>query len=70
MISDTLPEQMKILADGLGHVNIGQRPYDMGYNAIKILIDIKEGNKVEELQYTKLDICSQENHFNCLASSL
>lgn len=69
LVADTLPMQMGQLADGLSHGQVGQRPYDMGYQAMHILLDLVEGNEVEDPIYTGLDVCTQENVDTCLGAA-
>ncbi|MDZ5695959.1 sugar-binding protein [Chelativorans sp. M5D2P16] len=66
LVADTLPMQMGQLKDGLSHGQVGQRPYEMGYQAMHILKDLAEGNEVEDPIYTGLDVCTQENAEECL----
>jgi len=68
VVADTLPMQMDQLKDGLSHGQVGQRPYDMGYQAMFIMKDLAEGKEVEDPIYTGLDVCTQDNADNCLQS--
>ena len=67
VVADTLPVQMDILKDGLSHGQVGQRPFDMGYRAMYILKDIKEGKPVDDPIYTGLDVCEPDNIDTCLS---
>lgn len=67
VVADTLPVQMDILKDGLSHGQVGQRPFDMGYRAMYILKDIKEGKPVEDPIYTGLDVCEPDTIDSCLS---
>jgi len=69
VVADTLPMQMAQLSEGLSNGQVGQRPYEMGYQAMHILKDIAEGTAVEDPIYTGLDICTNENAADCLGSS-
>jgi ribose transport system substrate-binding protein len=64
---DTLPPQIDALKAGRSHVQIGQRPFEMGYRAPTVMIDLIEGKNVEDPLYTGLDECTPENVDNCLA---
>ncbi|MGF1619071.1 MAG: substrate-binding domain-containing protein [Rhodomicrobiaceae bacterium] len=64
---DTLPPQIDALKAGRSHVQIGQRPFEMGYRAPTVMIDLIEGKDVEATLYTGLDECTPENVDNCLA---
>ena len=37
---DTLPPQMDALKAGRSHAQVGQRPFEMGYRAPDVLIDL------------------------------
>jgi ribose transport system substrate-binding protein len=67
LVADTLPMQMAQLQDGLSHGQVGQRPYEMGYQSMQILKDLVEGTEPEDPIYTGLDVCTTENAENCLA---
>ena len=64
---DTLPPQMDALKAGHSHVQIGQRPFEMGYRAPTVLISLIKGEKVEDPLYTGLDTCTPETADSCLA---
>ncbi len=67
-VADTLPMQMDQLKDGLSHGQVGQRPFDMGYQSMFIMKDLVEGKEVEDPIYTGLDVCTQDNAEDCLQS--
>jgi ribose transport system substrate-binding protein len=64
---DTLPPQMEALKAGRSHVQVGQRPFEMGYRAPTVMIDLIGGKKVDDPVYTGLDECTPENADSCLA---
>jgi ribose transport system substrate-binding protein len=64
---DTLPMQMDALKAGHSHVQIGQRPFQMGHDAPDVLIKLIKGEAVEDPLYTGLDECTQENKDACIA---
>jgi ribose transport system substrate-binding protein len=64
---DTLPPQIDALKAGRSHAQIGQRPFEMGYRAPSVMIDLIEGKKVPDPVYTGLDECTADNVANCLA---
>jgi ribose transport system substrate-binding protein len=64
---DTLPPQMDALKAGHSHAQIGQRPFEMGYRAPDVLIQLINGETVEDPLYTGLDECTQETAETCLA---
>jgi ribose transport system substrate-binding protein len=63
---DTLPPQMEALKAGRSHVQVGQRPFEMGYRAPAVMLDILNGKAVEPVIYTGLDECTQENADSCI----
>ncbi|CAN7386991.1 substrate-binding domain-containing protein [Rhizobium sp. LjRoot254] len=64
---DTLPPQMDALKAGRSHVQVGQRPFEMGYRAPTVMIELIEGKAVEPIIYTGLDECTQETAETCIA---
>ncbi len=64
---DTLPPQIEALKAGRSHVQVGQRPFEMGYRAPTVMIDLINGKKVESVIYTGLDECTQDNVATCIA---
>ena len=64
---DTLPPQIDALKAGRSHAQVGQRPFEMGYRAPTVMIDLIEGKKVDDPVYTGLDECTAENVATCLA---
>jgi ribose transport system substrate-binding protein len=65
---DTLPPQIEALKAGRSHVQVGQRPFEMGYRAPSVMIDMIEGNTVEPVIYTGLDECAPKNVDSCIAN--
>jgi ribose transport system substrate-binding protein len=63
---DTLPPQMDALKAKHSHAQIGQRPFEMGYRAPTVLIQLISGESVEDPLYTGLDECTQETADTCL----
>jgi ribose transport system substrate-binding protein len=64
---DTLPPQMDALKAGCSHYQVGQRPYEMGHRAPDIMIQIINGDKVDDPIYTGLDECTKDTADTCLA---
>jgi ribose transport system substrate-binding protein len=64
---DTLPPQLDALKAGRSHAQIGQRPFEMGYRAPTVLIDLIKGKKVADPLYTGLDECTAANLGKCPA---
>jgi ribose transport system substrate-binding protein len=66
VVADTLPMQMALLEDGLSHAQIGQRPFEMGRQAMLLLLELSENRPVPDPVHTGLDVCVQENAARCL----
>jgi len=64
---DTLPPQLSALKAGRSHVQVGQRPFEMGHRAPSVLIDLIGGKKVTDPLYTGLDECTPTNLDKCPA---
>jgi ribose transport system substrate-binding protein len=64
---DTLPPQIEALKAGRSHAQIGQRPFEMGYRAPTVMIDLIDGKKVADPVFTGLDECTPDNVATCLA---
>ena len=61
---ETLPMQMDDLKAGLSHGQVGQRPFEMGYQAIYLLNDLSQGKSVPDPVTIGLDVCTPET-MNC-----
>lgn len=66
MVADTLPPQIQALKEGRSHVQVGQRPFEMGYRAMFVMHDLASGKKVEPTIYTGLDTCTAATADTCL----
>lgn len=64
---DTLPPQLDALKNGRSHAQIGQRPFEMGFRAPTVLIDLIAGKQVADPLYTGLDECVPTNLDKCPA---
>jgi ribose transport system substrate-binding protein len=62
---DTLPPQAQAFRDGRSHAQIGQRPFEMGYRAPDVMIQLINGEKVEDALYTGLDTCNLDDPGFC-----
>ncbi|MHA1154195.1 MAG: sugar ABC transporter substrate-binding protein, partial [Alphaproteobacteria bacterium] len=58
---------MDALKAGRSHAQIGQRPFEMGYRAPTVLIELIKGMSVKDPLYTGLDECTPKNVNNCPA---
>jgi ribose transport system substrate-binding protein len=62
----TLPTQLQLLKDGLSSGQVGQRPFEMGYKAMYLLKDLKEGKPApKDPVVTGLSVCTPGNVGNC-----
>ena len=64
---DTLPPQMDALRAGRSHAQVGQRPFEMGYRAPTVMMELIEGKTLDPIIYTGLDECMADNVDSCLA---
>lgn len=62
---DTLPPQTQAFREGRSHAQIGQRPFEMGQRAPDVLIQLINGESVEDPLYTGLDVCTREDPGFC-----
>ncbi len=62
---DTLPPQTQAFRDGRSHAQVGQRPFEMGLRAPDVMIQLINGEKVDDPLYTGLDVCNQEDPGFC-----
>src|SRR6201995_2757203 len=61
VVADTLKMQLELLRDGYANALVGQRPFEMGENAMDTLLAIKKGQKVPEIIYTGLHLVTKDN---------
>ena len=67
VVADTLPVQMDLMKDGLSLGQVGQRPFEMGYQTMYFLLDIKrDGKNPADPTYTGLDVCTPETADTCI----
>jgi ribose transport system substrate-binding protein len=62
---DTLPPQTQAFRDGRSHAQVGQRPFEMGYRAPDVMIQLINGESVEDPLYTGLDVCNADDPGFC-----
>ncbi|MCX7888924.1 MAG: sugar-binding protein [Rhodobacteraceae bacterium] len=65
---DTLPPQTQAFRDGRSHAQVGQRPFEMGYRAPDVMIQLINGEKVDDPLYTGLDVCNGDDPGFCAAN--
>ncbi len=64
---DTLPPQMDALKAGRSHAQVGQRPFEMGYRAPTVMIQLVDGETLNDVIFTGLDECTADNFDTCVA---
>ncbi len=70
VIADTLPMQVEQLKHGLSAGQVGQRPFDMGYQVMQAFEAIKQGKGApKDPTYTGLDVCTPQNASTCIGGS-
>ena len=45
---------------------VGQRPFEMGYKAPSVMIDLIRGKKVDDPVFTGLDECTKDTADTCI----
>lgn len=48
---DDLPETLEYINQGVIYATVAQKPYDMGYKAVNLMMDIIEGKNIEKGEY-------------------
>ena len=67
VVADTLPVQMDLMKEGLSQGQVGQRPFEMGYQSMHFLLDIvANGKNPQDPTYTGLDVCTPETADTCI----
>jgi ribose transport system substrate-binding protein len=64
--ADTIGDEVAIAREGLVTALVGQRPFEMGYRAPSVMIDLIEGKKVEDPVFTGLDECTKDTVDTCI----
>lgn len=64
--ADTIGAEPQILRDGLVSVLVGQRPFEMGYKAPSVMIDLIDGKTVSDPVFTGLDECTKATIDTCI----
>ncbi|WP_245602194.1 sugar-binding protein [Peribacillus kribbensis] len=58
---DTLPETIQLMRQGIIKATVVQQPYEMGYGAVKMMIDIIKGKKVPPIVHTETRILRKKD---------
>ena len=64
--ADTIGEEVAIAKEGLVTALVGQRPFEMGYMAPTVMIDLIEGKEVADPVFTGLDECTKDTADTCI----
>jgi ribose transport system substrate-binding protein len=64
--ADTIGEEVALAKEGLVTALVGQRPFEMGYLAPKVMIDLIEGKAVADPVFTGLDECTKDTADTCI----
>jgi ribose transport system substrate-binding protein len=64
--ADTIGDEVAIAKEGRVNALVGQRPFEMGYKAPTVMIDLIEGKKVGDPVFTGLDECTKETADTCI----
>jgi len=64
--ADTIGEEVAIAKEGRVEALVGQRPFEMGYKAPTVMIDLINGKKVDDPVFTGLDECTKDTVDTCI----
>ena len=64
--ADTIGDEVAIAKEGLVTALVGQRPFEMGYKAPSVMIDLIEGKAVADPVFTGLDECTKDTADTCI----
>ena len=64
--ADTIGDEVAIAKEGLVTALVGQRPFEMGYKAPSVMIDLIEGKPVADPVFTGLDECTKDTVDTCI----
>lgn len=64
--ADTIGDEIALAKEGLVTALVGQRPFEMGYKAPSVMIDLIEGKPVEDPVFTGLDECTKDTVDTCI----
>ena len=68
VVADTLPVQIDQMKEGLSAGQVGQRPFQMGYEVMQALAQMAAGGEPPaDPTYTGLDVCTPETADTCIA---
>lgn len=64
--ADTIGDEVAIAKEGLVTALVGQRPFEMGYKAPSVMLDLIAKKKVADPVFTGLDECTKETADTCI----
>jgi ribose transport system substrate-binding protein len=64
--ADTIGDEVALAKEGRVEALVGQRPFEMGYKAPSVMIDLIEGKKVADPVFTGLDECTKATADTCI----
>ncbi|MET0334342.1 MAG: substrate-binding domain-containing protein [Rhizobacter sp.] len=64
--ADTIGDEVAIAKEGLVTALVGQRPFEMGYKAPTVMIDLITGKAVADPVFTGLDECTKDTTDTCI----
>ncbi len=64
--ADTIGDEVAIAREGLVTALVGQRPFEMGYKAPTVMMDLIAGKPVEDPVFTGLDECTKDTVDTCI----
>jgi ribose transport system substrate-binding protein len=64
--ADTIGDEVQLAREGLVTALVGQRPFEMGYKAPDVMIQLINGEAVEDPVFTGLDECTKDTVDTCI----
>lgn len=64
--ADTIGDEVAIAKEGLVTALVGQRPFEMGYKAPAVMLQLINGEAVEDPVFTGLDECTKDTADTCI----
>ncbi|HEY4199878.1 MAG TPA: sugar-binding protein [Devosiaceae bacterium] len=64
--ADTIGDEIAIAKEGLVTALVGQRPFEMGYKAPSVMLDLIAGKPVQDPVFTGLDECTKDTVDTCI----
>jgi ribose transport system substrate-binding protein len=64
--ADTIGDEVAIAREGMVTALVGQRPFEMGYKAPTVMLNLITGKSVEDPVFTGLDECTKDTVDTCI----